>query len=165
MDRLQHAVNCIRMARTYTLDLVNATKLEDWYHAPIEGLSNIGWQVGHMATAQYGLALGATRGGQPGDLEVLPESYRKLFGRGTHVLAAHEYPPAAEVRAVFDRVNEYVLAEVPKLADDQLDLPSYVKLSRATTRFEALTFCSLHEMLHAGQVGLLRRMLGYASLR
>jgi hypothetical protein len=33
------------------------------------------------------------------------------------------------------------------------------------TKFGGLLFCSHHEMLHAGQIGLLRRLIGKAPVR
>jgi hypothetical protein len=34
-----------------------------------------------------------------------------------------------------------------------------------STKLGALMFCPFHEMLHAGQIGLLRRLFGNAPLR
>ncbi len=34
----------------------------------------------------------------------------------------------------------------------------------ATTKLRALLWCAHHEMLHAGQIGLLRRHLGYSPM-
>ena len=36
---------------------------------------------------------------------------------------------------------------------------------KVETKLGALFFCSVHEMMHAGQIGLLRRLLGKSPLR
>jgi hypothetical protein len=33
------------------------------------------------------------------------------------------------------------------------------------TKYEAIRFCAQHEMIHVGQIALLRRLLGYEALR
>jgi hypothetical protein len=65
---------------------------------------------------------------------------------------------------VFDRVHEQVLREVRGLDEGELDRPVPHPHPFATTKLLALLWCSQHEMLHAGQIGLLRRHLGYAPL-
>jgi uncharacterized damage-inducible protein DinB len=42
-----------------------------------------------------------------------------------------------------------------------LDEPVLTPHSLVKTKFEALLWCAQHEGVHAGQIGLLRRLLGY----
>jgi hypothetical protein len=67
MSRIQTAIDQICRARKDTEDLLNNTDPADWFRRPREGVTHIGWQVGHLAVAQYGLALRRTRGEQPED--------------------------------------------------------------------------------------------------
>src|SRR5262249_25836672 len=71
----------------------------------------------------------------------------------------------ADLRAVFDRAHEQVLREVRGLDEGELDQPVPHPPPFAPTKLRALLWCARHEMLHAGQIGLLRRQLGYAPLR
>jgi uncharacterized damage-inducible protein DinB len=76
-----------------------------------------------------------------------------------------KYPSPADLRAVFDRVHEQVLREVRGLDEGELDQPVPHPHPFATTKLQALLWCARHEMLHAGQIGLLRRQLGYPPLQ
>lgn len=57
---------------------------------------------------------------------------------------------------VFDRV----MAELPIFPDAKLDEPITVSHRLCKTKIECLRWCSAHEMIHAGQIGLLRRLFG-----
>lgn len=74
------------------------------------------------------------------------------------------YPPLAEITATFDRVHERVLAEGPTYLEPDLDLPPLISHPKCQTRGECLEWAAAHEMLHAGQIGLLRRLLGHKPL-
>lgn len=50
--RLQFAINLLRTARFYTLDLVNNLRPEDWFGQPTEGVTHIAWQMGHLAMVE-----------------------------------------------------------------------------------------------------------------
>ena len=173
MGPIEDILERLRFARTYSLSLVDATPESEWgFRQPMPGLTHLAWQIGHMALAEYGLCLAATRGARPSDVVLLPPDHRELFGRGTKVhpegaasANAPAYPSPAELRARLDRVHEAVLAELPELASMDLSAPTLIPFAIAKTKIAALRFCPEHEMLHAGQIGLLRRMLGHASLR
>jgi uncharacterized damage-inducible protein DinB len=66
---------------------------------------------------------------------------------------------------VFDRVHEQVLREVRGLDEGELDQPVPHPHPFAPTKLRALLWCAHHEMLHAGQIGLLRRQLGHPPLQ
>jgi uncharacterized damage-inducible protein DinB len=65
---------------------------------------------------------------------------------------------------VFDRVHEQVLRELRGLEEGELDQPPLKPHSLAKTKQWSLLWCAHHEMVHAGQIGLLRRQLGYPPL-
>jgi hypothetical protein len=166
MDRLAFAIQRMRFARVYLLPLVKDIRPDDWYRQPSEGISHIAWQVGHVAVAQYGLALRQVRGPRPEDNALVPESFLTLFGRGSTVNPDRSaYPSPEEIRAVLDRIHDRVPHDLAGMIDDQLDELSTTPHPAFKTKFDALVFCAEHEMVHAGQIGLLRRFLGYAPLR
>ena len=74
-------------------------------------------------------------------------------------------PRHDEILRVFHAVNEGVPREIGSLREEVLDEPSLVESPMFKTKFDALVFCAEHEFTHAGQIGLLRRLLGYDSLR
>jgi hypothetical protein len=96
----------------------------------------------------------------------MSSGFRKLFSRGTTVLVdAAKYPSAAEIRGTLDRVHSQVLQEVPAFTAEQLKEPVDMPYAAEATKLGSLLFCSHHEMLHAGQLGLLRRLLGKEPVR
>ena len=160
-------LNDIRKARFYINDLLGHVDDGDWFRQPSEGVTHIAWQVGHLAVAQYGLALNRLRGERPEDEELIPASFRQQFGKGSvPVPDPAAYPPIEEIRAVFDRVHQQVLDEVGRVSEASLDEPTEGPPHPAfDTKRGALAWCVMHEFIHAGQIALLRRLFGSAPLR
>jgi hypothetical protein len=145
--------------------LLDQTRTEDWFRQPPGGVTHIAWQVGHLAFAEYRLALLRIRGSQPQDADLISEGFVRQVGAGSVPEAdAGKNPGQAEIRAVFDRVHEQVLRELPGLDDRELDEPVLTPHRLAKTKLWALLWCAQHEAVHAGQIGLLRRQLGYSPL-
>jgi hypothetical protein len=163
MSRLQLAVEQIVFARNYTIELLDQTPADDWFRLPAGGVSHVAWQVGHIAFAEYRLALWRIRDERPGDGALFTPDFRRLFGADSVPQADSTYP-AGELRAVLDRVHQQVLHELPGLDEGELDQPVPHPHPFATTKLKALLWCAQHEMLHAGQIGLLRRHLGYPPM-
>jgi hypothetical protein len=165
MSRLQLAIEQIVFARNYTLGLLDQTPTADWLRQPPGGISHVGWQVGHLAYAEYRLALRRIRGQQAHDEGLFSQDFVRLFGANSVPDAdPAKYPGPAEIRAVLDRVHEQVLRELPALDEAELDQPVPHPHPFAQTKLLALLWCAHHEMLHAGQIGLLRRQLGHPPI-
>jgi hypothetical protein len=99
------------------------------------------------------------------DLELMPSSFRKQFSRGsTPNPDPAGNPPPSQIRAVFDRVYAQVLKELPDLPPESLNDPVDLPYAGYPTKLGALLLASHHEMVHAGQIGLLRRLLGKPPL-
>jgi hypothetical protein len=162
MTSLDLILERIRFVREYTISLLDATPESDWFRMPSGGVTHIAWQVGHLALAEYRLGLHRCRGIQPGDDALLPPNFLDLFGRSIDPDPdPAKYPPLSEIRAVFDRVHARVLAEVPSYTQFDLDEEVPANHRFCKTRRQFLDWCPLHEMTHAGQIGLLRRLLGH----
>jgi uncharacterized damage-inducible protein DinB len=155
----------ITFARAYTRRLLDHTPAELWFRQPAEGVTHIAWQVGHLAMAQYRLVLERTRGQRPGDAELISDDFLARFGRDSVPdPSAARYPAVADLRGVFDRVHEQVLRELGELREEELDAPPVKPHSLCATKRACLFWCAQHEMVHTGQIGLLRRLLGQAPL-
>ena len=166
IDRLSLVISQIRFAREYTLSLLNDLSPEDWFRQPAGGVSHLAWQIGHLAMAQYGLCLFRMRGRAEVDLELMSSSFRRKFSKGT----TPDPDPAAnpsveEIRGVFDRVFQQAMLELPAVTESQLDETVDMPYAAYPTKLGGLLFCSHHEMLHAGQIGLLRRLIGKSPVR
>jgi DinB family protein len=163
---VQLALRQIEFARSYTHSILAEIGDAEWFVMPPGCPTHVAWQVGHLAMAEYGLCLYRVRGRQPIDLELMTSSFRKQFSRGTVPQAdAGQYPSAAEIRATLDRVHAQVLREAPSFTAAQLQEPVDMPYAVEATKLGGLLFCSHHEMLHAGQLGLLRRLLGKQPVR
>jgi hypothetical protein len=165
VNRLQLAIDQIVFARNYTLGLLGQTPEAEWFRQPPAGVSHIGWQVGHIAFAEYRMALLRIRGEQPQDDRLMSPEFRRLFGANSVPDSdPTKYPAPAEVRAVLDRIHEQALRELSGLDDAELDKPVLLPHPLASTKLLALLWCAQHEMVHAGQIGLLRRQLGHPPM-
>jgi DinB superfamily len=163
MSRLQLAIDQIVFARNYTLRLLEKTPTTDWLRQPPGAVSNIGWQVGHLAFSEYRLALWRIRGALAEDDALFSPEFRRLYGANSVPEPNSTFSPK-EIQAALVRVHEQVLRELPTLSETALDEPVSHPHPFATTKLRALLWCAHHEMLHAGQIGLLRRHLGHPPM-
>jgi len=69
------------------------------------------------------------------------------------------------IRATLDRVHAQVLKEASSFTPEQMRESVEMPYAVEATKLGCLLFCSHHEMLHAGQLGLLRRLLGKQPVR
>lgn len=164
--RAQLAIQHLESARAYMKGLVADLSPDEWFWTPQPPISHIAWQVGHLAVAEYGLMLFRQRGRQEVDSELMSGAFRKLFMKGTTASSDRSsHPSPEEILAVLDRVHQQVLLEVPGFADADLDQPIDPPHSVVSTRYGSMLFAGDHEMLHAGQIGFLRRLMGKSPVR
>jgi hypothetical protein len=161
MNRLQFAIDSIVFARNYTVRLLETIDPSDWFRMPPEGITHVAWQVGHLAMAEYRLALERLRGAQPDDPNLISTEFLRIFGRDSVVERdPTKYPSIVEIRSVFDRVHQQTLRELQAYPGNDLDSPPMKAHALCETKIEVLRWCGHHEMIHTGQIGLLRRFFG-----
>jgi len=166
-DRLATAIRRIEFARNYTMTLLADLAPEDWFWTPENYPTHIGWQVGHLAMSEYGLTLFQQRGrNREIDAGLMSGKFRKLFMRGTEPsLDFENHPTPEEILDVLGKVHEQMRREIATYDGDALDEPLGPPTSAYATRYGALLFAGDHEMIHAGQIGMLRRLMGKAPVR
>lgn len=165
-DKLQIAWRQIEFARNYSMTLLEDLSEDDWFFSPEAYPTHIAWQVGHLAMSEYGLTLFRQRGRQDVDTELMSSKFRKLFMRGTEpVRERSAYPGPDEILAVLNRVHQQMRLELPGFDGNCLDEPLDPPHAAFSTRYGALLFASHHELLHAGQIGVIRRLRGKSPLR
>jgi uncharacterized damage-inducible protein DinB len=165
MSRLSLAVSQIARARKYTLRLLDNTDPAEWFKQP-GGVTHIAWQAGHLASAEYRLALERIRGRRPEDAKLIAADFSARFLRESVPNPdPAQNPTPEEIRATLERVHARVLLELKELPEESADEPAPPPHHPLfDTKLGALLWCAQHEMLHAGQIGLLRRLLGHAPL-
>jgi hypothetical protein len=163
--RLAIVMRQIEFARNYTMTLLEDLTDDDWFWSPPEYPTHIAWQVGHIAMSEYGLTMFQQRGRQSADMQLMSGKFRKLFLRGTQPkLDRSAYPSPSEILEVLDGIHLQMRIEVPTF-EDNLDEEIGPPHAAYATKYGALLFAPQHEMLHAGQIGVLRRLMGKPSIR
>lgn len=166
MSQLESAIAQMRLARLYVNDLLGHIDPNEWFRQPQEGVTHVAWQAGHLAVAQYGLALKRIRGEKPTDANLISPEFLRRYGKGSVPSSKPEdNSSVAELRQALARVEEQVLAELAPFTDEQLAVPSEPSHPMFETKLGALQWCAQHEFLHAGQIALLRRLFGHDPLR
>ena len=152
----------IKDAREYTLSLLEDLEPEDWFATPGD-ITHIAWQVGHLAMAEFRLCLERLRDLQPDDRDMISKDFLRAYAKGSTPDADSHTPD--QLLATLHQVHQQVLKDVPAYQGQDLNEPLTNPHPIFSTKIEALYFCAKHEMLHAGQIGLLRRLLGKPPLR
>ena len=165
MTNLESAINQIRTARAYTRHTLGHINDDDWFRMPDASVTHVAWQVGHLAASQYRSALRGMRDETAADAELLPTQFREQFGRGSVPFPDESaYPSPDEIRLVLDRVYKQVLEEARAMPDETINDPAGPH-PMFKTKLGALHWSVQHEFIHAGQIGLLRRLFGAEPLR
>ena len=165
MNRLQTALDRIKFSRDYTLRLLESIAPADWFWMPSPAVTHIGWQLGHLAMAEYRLALDRIRGERPEDANLISPQFLKQFGRDSIPDPdASKYPSPSDIRGVLDRVHVQTMREIAELPEAEWDAPVLKPHPLFKTKLDSLFWCAHHEMLHAGQIGLVRRLFGHGPL-
>jgi hypothetical protein len=164
--RVANAIRLIDAARQYTQQLIADVDDADWFRIPTGCVSHVAWQVGHLAMAEYGLTMIRLRGKLPEDAAFIDNAFLRTFKKtSTPAPDASLYPSPTDIRACLDAVHAQALRELPTYDDAQLDESLPEPFLGYPTKLGSLHFCHAHEMLHAGQIGMIRRMLGKQPLR
>ena len=165
-DQLDIAVSQIEFARSYTLQLLEDVQPDEWFRAVPDCPSHLAWQVGHLAMAQYALTMLRIRGKEREDEQLISKQFFRRFQKGTRpIFDAAEYPPMEEIRETFSRVHEAALSALQSYTDASLQESLPAPTAVFENKLGSIFFCATHEMLHCGQIGIIRRMLGKEPIR
>ena len=171
-QRVEIALKQLESARIYLMSMLEGLDDDDWFWTPDSQSasspfdSNIAWQVGHIAMAEYGLMLFRQRGRAEIDLELMPGKFRKRFAKGSVPSPKREdYPAPSQILAQLEMIHQQVWVEVPEFVDAELDEPLDPPHAGYASRYGAMLMAPHHEMLHCGQIGMLRRLMGKVPIR
>lgn len=164
--QVQAAVARLELARRRIQDFTKNLSADEWFWSPAEYTTHIAWQIGHLAVSEYNLCLRRLRGRTKEDESLIPDAFIEHFKLGSQpVSGAVNYPPLDEIKRVFDAVHAQVLRELAALTDEDLNVPVTEPHPLFKTKLGAVDYASGHELVHNGQIGLLRRLMGKPALR
>jgi len=153
--------------REWTKKLIADLKGSDWIFQPAPGMSHALWLCGHLACSQNLLVHVRVWGGKG----ILDESFTKHFPIGGPVKSAseHQYPAVETVLKTMDDVHHKTLDAVRKAGDALLAEPCFGGDGKPHPHYRdkagAVAHCNRHEAFHAGQIAVIRRLLGKSFLR
>jgi hypothetical protein len=160
------AIEQLKFAREYLRSLLEHVEAADWFRIPDGFVSHVAWQVGHITVAQYGLLLFRQRGRAENDTELMPGPFRKRFGKGTvpSEITPQMYSPE-HILQVLQDVYEESMKVLPTLTAEKLWEPEDIPYAGYPRKLGSILLAPMHEMVHAGQIGSLRRALGLDPVR
>jgi hypothetical protein len=159
-------VEQLRRTREWTLRLIEDIDGVEWTFQPSPGLQHALWICGHLATAQDTLVF--QRGLHK---TVLDPAFRAHFPIGGPIRSAAEYdwPSPDLVRLKLDEMQLLTEQAVRGLSDEFLSAPAYGADGKPhphySDRLGAISHAARHEAFHAGQLAMLRSLMGKKFLR
>lgn len=119
--------------------------------------NHVAWLAGHLVSTRYMLAnvLGIN------DSEPFPD----IFAGGKGMQAGTKYPQASEMSRGWDEITEKIIGKLKTLSENEIkaDAPQPVPTGKSVGAF--INFITHHEAYTIGQLGLLRRLLGYPAMK
>jgi hypothetical protein len=159
--RLDPAIERIRFSRGMTLGFLEDLAPEDWFWQPAPGMNHIAWHVGHLAFAMYFLCLKRIRDRIEEDEALVSTAFLKRYKRESSPSAdPAENFAVDELLRVFHGVFDRSMDELAKWDDASLDIPTFPPHPVFSTKLGGVEWCSQHELMHCGQIVLLRRLRG-----
>jgi hypothetical protein len=136
---------------------INGIPAEKWLVQPSADSNHLLWIAGHVVVHRGLTArlLGAE----------WSAPWEKLFARGTKRVAADQYPPATDIEGAWEEVSEKLTTALAKANPQTLGHPALQGMpSLDGTAGGTVSFLCLHEIYHVGQMGYLRKWLGYGQV-
>lgn len=168
MKQAELLADQMQWTRDWTLKLLADVQGDEWYFQPGPALAHPLWICGHLAASQDLLVFVRCLK-QP---STLPDQFKSHFGIGGPVKSAreHDYPSPDAVLGIMRQVHERTLAAIREMSDALLDEPAFGADGKSPhphykDKRGAVAHCNRHEAFHAGQLALIRRLLGKSFLR
>jgi len=130
---------------------------EHWFLKPGDASNHLMWVTGHLI-ASRGTVL-KTLGSE------WSAPWNSLFARGAKLAPPDEYPGIEEIRKAWKDVSEQLLARVAGVPAEVLTTPAPGGKPSFDGKVGGLVaFLAFHETYHVGQMGYLRKWLGYGQI-
>jgi len=115
------------------------------------------WLAGHLVSGRCGMA---------GLAGIKVEfAWQEFFKRYSKILEPSAYPEIGEIESAWSDTSSRLETRLGQLTDQELNAPSPRKFPVTDQTVRAgLAFLFWHESYHIGQIGFLKKWLGYDSL-
>ena len=148
----------LKASKIFLHMMIDELKPHEFDLQPMPGVNCISWIMGHLTLVDRRQLtwLGVT------DLPVLPEGFADRF-MTTKLMAEKQSSfgdPAAIVQQ-FDTHRDLLIACLPSVPPERFLELTAVKRPTFSDIGEASMFMAMHTTMHAGQISLIRRSLGY----
>jgi hypothetical protein len=150
------ASQLLEFTRLYT-EALTGVEDEDLLTRPSPGSHPLIWLAGHLVQQRTRLlaAFGPPR----------QVPWEDLFRSGYAVCNRRLYPTTGELEAVWRSVSDELMKRIETTPEECFDRPAPFWLtSRDGTLRGALSYAALHEAYDIGQMGYVRKWLGFDSL-
>ena len=150
-------VEQIRIATAQYIGALAGISRADALRRPSDASNPVIWIAGHLVYFRSRLA------GTLGDRQDFPWGSR--FATGSRVENAESYPELQEFRRIWLELDAVLRQRIATYTADMLAAAPQVRMASADgTLGGALTTFAFHEVYHIGQLGYLRKWLGYSPL-
>jgi hypothetical protein len=126
------------------------------WHRPTERNNPMLWVAGHLVQSR---AMVLRLLGEP-----VETGWGQLFDRGATIGDADRYPSRDEIERLMREVSPRLHAKLAALDDASLARPASMGLPFAKTLADELAFFALHDTYTVGQMGYIRKALGFPGL-
>jgi uncharacterized damage-inducible protein DinB len=129
---------------------------ERWLTRPGNDSNHLTWIAGHMIV---------TRAIVPKVLgHEWSAPWEGLFARGVKLAAPDQYPHPEELQHAWDEVSQKLSASLANASEEALSKPVPKETPSLDGKIGGtIALLSLHETYHVGQLGYLRKLLGYGQ--
>ena len=163
MNVNEFAVGALENANWLVTAAVEGLTDEEMMFQPKDGLNNATWLLGHAVESENGLILSFCKGEN-----LLPAGWHEKFGIGSTPSGdAGDYATKDEILGHLEKVHAAAVEYVKSLAPEDFDKrpPGIDALPKpAQELFATIGKCIFghvgHASCHAGQITMLRRLLG-----
>jgi hypothetical protein len=124
---------------------------------PVEGAHHAAWQLGHLIVSERRMVEGVRKGSGV----ALPAVFEAAHDKDPSYSRNVGFLPLAEYVDLMTRQRELTLGLLREFPEADLALPA-PEFMRAYAPTNASVFLSIasHELMHAGQIAVIRRRLG-----
>lgn len=141
-----------QMQTAFFNNAIDGITTEDSTKRMNENINHIAWLTGHIVSCRYMLC---------GMLGVqVSEPYPELFGNLKTIQEDVTYPSLTELVNVLPEITEQLISKLNSMSEEDFRKDAF-----GGKLIDIVLFFTYHEAYHIGQIGILRKALGYEAIK